>query len=71
MSSLPFISHHLFVAAARQESRHRRKPARPASPARAVAGGAKEVRLELLEPCESNSARPAGGLQLALLAAET
>ena len=29
MSSLPSISHHLFVAAAGQDERARRKPARP------------------------------------------
>jgi hypothetical protein len=35
MSSLPFISHHLFVAAARQDERARRKPSRREPPPRA------------------------------------
>ncbi len=72
MNSLPFISHHLFVAAARHENRSRRKPARSAPPPRRPVGsGARELRLEVLEPCASSSARQAGPLELAFLAGET
>lgn len=72
MNALPLISHHLFVAAARQPNRSRRKSVPSAPPPRRPAGsGTSEPRLEVLDPDVSSLARQAGTLELAFLAGET
>jgi len=48
MSSLPFISHHLFVAAARQENEAARKPAQRTIPSREMDNRAETIRLEMV-----------------------
>jgi hypothetical protein len=53
MSSLPFISHHLFVAAVRHEGRALRKPSQDTTPARGVDSRATEAQLELLSGARS------------------
>jgi hypothetical protein len=50
MSSLPSISHHLFVAAAGLDDRLTRKALRPGPEAAVLQNSAPELPLEVLEP---------------------
>jgi hypothetical protein len=49
MSSLPFISHHLFVAAIGNEGRRQWKPARHERPFAAPADQASAIALEVMD----------------------
>ena len=53
MSSLPLISHHLFVEAASQESPKQPRPTRSEKPSVVLRGIATALPLELLDPNES------------------
>jgi hypothetical protein len=52
MNSLPFISHHLFVAAVKRDARAHRKPSREAIPIRETETQATDAQLELLTSAE-------------------
>jgi hypothetical protein len=49
MNSLPFISHHLFVAAIGNEGRGRERPARRERPFSAPADQASAIALEVMD----------------------
>ncbi|HWW03470.1 MAG TPA: hypothetical protein VNZ64_27455 [Candidatus Acidoferrum sp.] len=71
MSSLPFISHHLFVAATSQDSHARGIPARQELPPPGPADSVDTVLLALRERCEPAFAQRADSLRRAILLAET
>jgi hypothetical protein len=56
MNSLPFISHHLFVAAVKRDGRAPRKPTREMMPVRGHETRATEAQLELLSGAEATPA---------------
>ncbi len=63
MSSLRSISHHLFVAAVGQDDRFARKSSRQGSATAALAHPVRELPLEILEPSQPITARPARSLR--------
>jgi hypothetical protein len=71
MSSLPFISHHLFVAAAGQDGQARRKPVRREPLRRSSGEGVLDAPLELLEDRDRRHAARAQTLRLAVALGET
>lgn len=71
MSSLPFISHHLFVAAAGQEGQARRKPVRREPPAPGPNDDLEAVPLALLESGNPRRVPRADPLRLAVVWGET
>lgn len=56
MSSLPSISHHLYVAAVQDTAQARRKPNRPEAAARRLSHQVRAAQLELLDEARSLSA---------------
>jgi hypothetical protein len=61
MHSLPFISHHLFVAAVASEDRAHARPARHDQPSVELVDPATDIPLELLEdrqPLPAGAAHP-------------
>ncbi len=56
MNSLPFISHHLFVAAVKPDGHARRKPSREMTPARASQAQTTDAQLEFLTGAEATPA---------------
>jgi hypothetical protein len=66
MNSFPFISHHLFVAAAGREGRPARKPARRHIPPAQPQGTARQITFELLEEQASLAAAQARPLQVSM-----
>ena len=65
MSTLQFISHHLFVAAAGQDDGSAQEPLRQESASASLKSPAKEVPLELLETGQSMPAGLARSLRTA------
>lgn len=66
MSSLPFISHHLFVAAAGQDGQARRQPVRPEPARPSPRDDAETAPLRLVGRIEPRRAEGAGVLRLAV-----
>jgi hypothetical protein len=61
MNSLPFISHHLFVAAIGNEGRAHERPTRYERPSVGAAAPASAIALEVMDgrkPLLSDAARP-------------
>jgi hypothetical protein len=61
MNSLPFISHHLFVAAIGNEDRGQEKPARPERPFIVPSDQASAIALEVMDaqkPMPEGATRP-------------
>ena len=61
MNSLPFISHHLFVAAIGNEGRAHERPARREAPFVGAADAASAIALELMDgqkPLPTGAVRP-------------
>jgi hypothetical protein len=61
MNSLPFISHHLFVAAIANEGRAHPKPTRHERPSVGPADSASGIALEVMDgwkPLPADTARP-------------
>jgi hypothetical protein len=56
MNSLPFISHHLFVAAVKQDGLARRRPSREAMPTRERQTQTTEAQLEFVTGAEETPA---------------
>ncbi len=71
MSSLPFISHHLYAAAAGQDDRGRRRATRQDPAFRSPDDSRGAAGAELIEPYDPSPTAGADTLRLAVLMGET